>query len=290
METQPVERRLAAILSADVSGYSRLMGEDDEATLQTLTRYREVQFSAIERHRGRVVNAPGDALLAEFASVIDAVTCAVEIQKALAGRNDRLPESRRMEFRIGIHLGDVLVKEGALYGDGVNIAARLEGLANGRGICISRTVYEQVQKKIDCGIEYLGEYLVKNIAEPVEVYGVRVFPGDRSQQRRRSPLSAWHGVAIGVSAVLLIQGGAWWLWRDEISSRFVSAPARPLATADSKARLALRPLPGDLSPGKPFRHCQDCPEMVVVPAGSFLMGSPPSERGHRPEEGPLQRV
>ncbi|MBI2178838.1 MAG: adenylate/guanylate cyclase domain-containing protein, partial [Candidatus Tectomicrobia bacterium] len=207
METQPVERRLAAILSADVSGYSRLMGEDDEATLQTLTRYREVQFSAIERHRGRVVNAPGDALLAEFASVIDAVTCAVEIQKALAGRNDRLPESRRMEFRIGIHLGDVLVKEGALYGDGVNIAARLEGLANGRGICISRTVYEQVQKKIDCGIEYLGEYLVKNIAEPVEVYGVRVFPGDRSQQRRRSPLSAWHGVAIGVSAVLLIQGG-----------------------------------------------------------------------------------
>ncbi|OGL58971.1 MAG: hypothetical protein A3J27_08080 [Candidatus Tectomicrobia bacterium RIFCSPLOWO2_12_FULL_69_37] len=290
MEHRPVERRLAAILSADVSGYSRLMGEDDEATLRTLSEYRELQFYLIGHYRGRVVNAPGDALLAEFSSVIDAVTCAVEIQKALAERNDRLPENRRMEFRIGVHLGDVLVKEGALYGDGVNIAARLEGLADGRGICISRAVYEQVGKKLDCELEYLGEYLVKNIAEPVEVYGVRVFPEDRAPRRRRRALTVWQGAVLGTAAVLLIQGAAWWFWKDDLAFHLRESPAKPGLTGELRARLAVKPLPGDLSSGKTFRHCGDCPEMAVIPPGSFTMGSAPDEKEHRPEEGPARLV
>jgi formylglycine-generating enzyme required for sulfatase activity/class 3 adenylate cyclase len=290
METRHAERRLAAILSADVSGYSRLMGEDDEATLRTLSEYRDLQFALISSRRGRVVNAPGDALLAEFSSVIDAVTCAVEIQRALAERNDRLAENRRMEFRIGIHLGDVLVKEGALYGDGVNVAARLEGLADGRGICVSRTVYEQIHRKLDCPLEYMGEYLVKNIAQPIEVYGVRVFPGDRPQQRRRTPPKAWHGAALGAAAVLLIQGAAWWVWRDDLVFHLREAPAKPGLTEALRARLAVKPLSGDLSPGKTFRHCEECPEMAVMPPGSFTMGSPPEEPGHRSEEGPARPV
>src|SRR5712692_9763627 len=137
-----LERKLAAIFSADVKGYSRLMGEDEEATIRTLTAYREIMTTLIQQQRGRVVDSPGDNLLAEFASVVDAVRCAVEIQQALKAKNADLPDQRKMEFRIGINLGDVVVEGERLYGDGVNIAARLEGLAEPGGICISGTVYE----------------------------------------------------------------------------------------------------------------------------------------------------
>src|SRR5882672_5672705 len=140
-----VTRKLTAILSADVKGYSRLMGEDDAATIRTLTAYREVMASLIQQHRGRVVDSPGDNLLAEFASVVDAVQCAVEIQRELKVRNAELPDQRKMEFRIGINLGDVIVEGERLYGDGVNIAARLESLAEGGGICISGTTYDQIE-------------------------------------------------------------------------------------------------------------------------------------------------
>jgi len=168
-----IERKLAAILSADVKGYSRLMGADEVATIRTLTVYREVMGALIQQHRGRVVDAPGDNLLAEFASVVDAVQCAVRTQQELKTRNVDLPPDRRMEFRIGINLGDVIVEGERIYGDGVNIAASLEGLAEAGGICLSGTVYDQVETKLALEYEYLGAQTVKNITKPVRVYRVR---------------------------------------------------------------------------------------------------------------------
>src|SRR5262245_33183753 len=169
-----MERKLTAILSADVKGYSRLMGEDEEATIRTLTAYREVMATLIAQHRGRVVDSPGDNLLTEFASAVDAVRGAVEIQRELRSKNAALPPERRMEFRIGINVGDVVVEGERLYGDGVNIAARLEALAEGGGICIAGTVYDQVENKLSLDYEYVGEQMVKNIAKPVRVYRVRL--------------------------------------------------------------------------------------------------------------------
>jgi len=176
-----MERKLTAILSADVKGYSRLMGDDEEATIRTLTAYREVMASLIQQHRGRVVDSPGDNLLAEFASAVDAVQGAVEIQQALKVRNAELSDVRKMEFRIGINVGDVIVEGERLYGDGVNIAARLEGLAEPGGICVSGTVYDQVENKLALSYEYVGEQEVKNIAKPVRVYRVRWEDSDNQQ-------------------------------------------------------------------------------------------------------------
>ncbi len=170
--TVGMERKLAAIFSTDVAGYSRLMGDDEAATIRTLTTYREVMTRLIQQHRGRVVDSPGDNLLAEFASAVDAVHSAVEIQHELKARNADLPEARKMEYRVGINVGDVVMEGERLYGDGVNIAARLESLAIPGGICISGTVYDQVKNKVALGYEYLGEQAVKNIADPVRVYRV----------------------------------------------------------------------------------------------------------------------
>lgn len=167
-----LQRKLAAILSADVKGYSRLMGDDEEATVRTITAYRQVMAGLIQGHRGRVVDSPGDNLLAEFASAVDAVQCATEIQTALAAKNAELPEHRRMIFRIGINIGDVIVEGEAIYGDGVNIAARLESLADPGGICISGTAYDQVRRKLGLTYDFMGEQHVKNIAEPVRAYRV----------------------------------------------------------------------------------------------------------------------
>src|SRR5216683_3958184 len=167
-----MERKLTAILSADVKGYSRLMGDDEEATIRTLTACRALISSLIQQYRGRVVDAPGDNLLAEFTSVVDAVRCAVEIQHALKEKNAELSPQRQMQFRIGINLGDVIVEGERLYGDGVNIAARLESLAEAEGICISGTVYDQIETKLALTYEYLGEQTVKNIARPVRVFRV----------------------------------------------------------------------------------------------------------------------
>jgi adenylate cyclase len=165
-----MERKLAAILCADVHGYSRLMGEDEEATLRTLSAYRKIIDSLIEKHRGRFVNSAGDSVLAEFTSVVEAVTCAVSIQTELRAENAQLPLERRMEFRIGVNLGDVMVEDEQIYGDGVNVAARLENLADPGGICISGTVYEQVRDKLALNCEDQGEQTVKNIARPVHVW------------------------------------------------------------------------------------------------------------------------
>jgi adenylate cyclase len=169
-----LERKLTAILCADVFGYSRLMGEDEEATLRTLSSHRELIDSLIEQHHGRFVNSAGDSVLAEFASVVNAVQCAVEIQSTLRAENAPLPPDRRMEFRIGVNLGDVMVDGEQIYGDGVNVAARLESLADPGGICISHTVHDQIKNKLALNYEDLGRQTVKNIAEPVPVF--RVLP------------------------------------------------------------------------------------------------------------------
>jgi DNA-binding response OmpR family regulator len=172
--TQQMQRQLKAILSADVKGYSRLMADDEMSTIHTLTTYRELIASHIQKHLGRVVDSPGDNILSEFGSVLNAGQCAVEIQKDLKIKNDPLPNHRRMEFRIGINLGDVVIEKGRIYGDGVNIAARIEGLAEAGGISISGTVYDQVENKLSLGYEYLGEKSVKNIMRPVRVYKIQL--------------------------------------------------------------------------------------------------------------------
>jgi len=182
MIEERTKRKLSAILSADVKGYSRLMQDDESSTVQTIKTYREVMTTFIRQYRGRVVDSQGDNILAEFASVVDAVECAEKIQEALKIRNDELPENRKMEFRIGINLGDVIVDGDKIYGEGLNIAARLEGLAEGGGICISGTVYEHIKNKLSLDCNYLGEQCVKNIREPVRVYQIKmnvktVFPG-----------------------------------------------------------------------------------------------------------------
>jgi adenylate cyclase len=166
------QRRLAALFSADVKGYSRLMGEDEVATVHTLIVYRDVMTARILQYGGRVVDSPGDNLLAEFASVVHAVQCAIDIQQELTTRNAELPPYRRMEFRIGINLGDVIVEDERLYGESVNIAARVEELAEAGGLCLSGTAYDQIDTKLGLSCVYLGERTVKNITKPLRVYRV----------------------------------------------------------------------------------------------------------------------
>jgi adenylate cyclase len=176
MRIVAMQRKLAAIFSADVQGYSRLMGENEEVTIHTLHAYREIMSQLIHQYRGRVVDSPGDNLLAEFASVVDAVQCAVATQQALKIRNAALSVDRAMAFRIGINLGDVVVEGGQIYGEGVNLAARLEGLAEAGGVCIAGSVYDQVENKLDLRYVYLGKQMVKNIAKPVRVYRIQLEP------------------------------------------------------------------------------------------------------------------
>jgi adenylate cyclase len=171
-----LERKLTAILCADVQGYSRLMGADEEATLRTLSSHRKIIDALIEQHRGRFVGSAGDSVLAEFASVVNAVQCGVAIQAALKLENANLPPERRMQFRIGVNLGDVMMEGAQIYGDGVNVAARLESLADPGGICISGTVHEHIKTKLALTYEDLGEQRVKNIAQPVRVFRLLTEP------------------------------------------------------------------------------------------------------------------
>ena len=177
MTQEGFKRKLAAILSADVQGYSRLMDDNEEATVLALTAYRNAITDLTQQFRGRVVDSPGDNILAEFSSVVDSVNCAVEIQRELAERNAELPYNRKMEFRIGVNLGDVIEEDGRIYGDGVNIAARVESMAGAGGICISSRAYDQVANKLGLEYENLGDHQFKNISTPIRVYRVLSWPG-----------------------------------------------------------------------------------------------------------------
>jgi adenylate cyclase len=184
-----VERRLAAILAVDVAGYSRLMGEDEEGTLAALHAVRrELGDPKIAEHRGRIVKTTGDGLLVEFASVVDAVRCAVEVQREMIARNAAAPAQRRIEFRMGINVGDIIIEDGDIFGDGVNIAARLEALAEPGGICLSAAAHEQVRDRLDIAFVDLGEQQVKNIARPVRTYGVALGASPRAALPVGSPL------------------------------------------------------------------------------------------------------
>src|SRR5215472_9037124 len=193
MAEERVERRLTAILAADVVGYSRLMAADEEGTLAALKTLRsEVVDPKIKDHRGRIVNTAGDGLLCEFASVVDAVRCAVEVQREMAARNAGVQAERRIDFRIGVDLGDVMIDENDIFGEGVNVAARLEALAEAGGICVSRVVRDQVRDKLDCAFDDLGERQVKNITRPVRVYALRpevVAEASGSKATLASPVS-----------------------------------------------------------------------------------------------------
>jgi TolB-like protein/class 3 adenylate cyclase/Tfp pilus assembly protein PilF len=181
MTNKGIQRKLKAIFSADVQGYSKLMGDDDEYTVSTITIYREIMSVLIEKYHGRVVDAPGDNILAEFGSSQEAVLCAIEIQGKLKTENGKLPDNRRMNFRIGINLGDIIHKDDRIYGDGVNIAARIESLADPGGICISRGVYEHVEGKLDIGFADLGPHTVKNIRKPVRVFKILLRSDDNGK-------------------------------------------------------------------------------------------------------------
>ena len=210
MDPKDVTRKLRAILSADVQGYSRLMGDDEIATVETITEYRETITSLVTQWKGRVVDSPGDNILAEFGSVVDAVQCAVEIQHILKAKNEDLPENRRMIFRIGVNLGDVIQEGDRIYGDGVNIAARIESLADGGGICISGTAYDQIKNKLALGYNYFGEHSVKNISEPVRVYKVPMEPGDVG--KTRAGAKSWKKSALIGTVILILCAMAFTAW------------------------------------------------------------------------------
>ena len=255
MSQDAYKRKLCAILSADVKGYSQLMGADEEATVRTITTYRAVFSDFVGRHHGRIVDTPGDNILAEFESVVDALRSALEIQKAISEKNAALPKDRRMAFRIGINLGDVIQEEERLYGDGVNIAARIEGLAEPGGISISRSAYDQVKKKLDVGFKYLGEHSVKNISEPVGVYAVLTDPAAAGKVfgEKKFAGSGSRKASLAAVVVLLIVAGILGTWIFKLNqpvrteAAVMENLAFPLPEKPSVAVLPLRDLTGDPS-------------------------------------------
>jgi TolB-like protein/class 3 adenylate cyclase len=228
MPEESFKRKLTTIFSADVAGYSRLMAEDEAATVKTLKSYREIMTELIRQQRGRVVDSPGDNVLAEFTSVVDAVQCAVAVQKQFQAE---LPENRRMEFRIGINLGDVIEEEDRIYGDGVNIAARLEALADPGGICVSKTAFDQIETKLPLGYEFMGEKDVKNIAKPVGAYRVLMDAEAAGKVigeiRPKAKQLRW--AAVGALAVLIIGAGALAIWNFYLRPPFEPASVERMA-------------------------------------------------------------
>jgi class 3 adenylate cyclase len=233
--TRSLERKLATILSADVAEYSRLMAEDEEGTLRTFRAHKEVFDQLVSLHRGRVFNTAGDAILAEFTSAVEAVRCATEIQAALRTRNDQLPPSRQVRFRIGVNLGDVMVQGSDLLGDGVNVAARLQGAAEPGGVCVSGSVYDQIRNKLSLTFKSLGEQSFKNIPQPVRTFSITesetdgVFPSPPAVRRG----GAGRGVmALAAAALLLLViGGGYWGYGEW--QRGKAEQARLLAEAEA---------------------------------------------------------
>ncbi|MGD9262249.1 MAG: tetratricopeptide repeat protein, partial [Desulfobacterales bacterium] len=250
MANEGFERKLTAILSADVEGYSRLMDDDEEATVRTLTSYRTTISNFVEQYGGRVVDSPGDNILAEFKSVVDAVNCAVEIQRDLAERNAELSDERKMQFRIGVNLGDVIDEEERIYGDGVNIAARIESLSEAGGICISHSAYDQIKNKLKFGYEYLGEHEVKNIREPVKAYRVLMTPefeGKLIGFDKKASRRGWVWVAAAAVVVAVVALTIWQFYNSRVSIEPASVDkmAYPLPEKPSIAVLPFDNLSGD---------------------------------------------
>ncbi len=248
METKPVERKLAVILAADVAGYSRLMSEDEMATLQALTEARRVVAPLIQSYRGRIFNTAGDSVVAEFPSVVDAVRCAADIQTLLNRHAAAKPPDRRLLFRIGINIGDVMVVEGNLLGDGVNIAARLEGLAEPGGVFVSRNVHEQIRAKLALDFEDLGPQQLKNIADPIQVFRLRLAEDGpvRAQVQSRKPQSRSAGsgrgrralALAGVLVLLAAAGAGAYVYRQQEAARSLAAAVEKAKAEDEARRQA----------------------------------------------------
>jgi len=259
----PVKRKLAAILATDAVGYSRLMAADEEGTMKILAAHRAVIDGIIEFHEGRIVGTAGDSVLAEFGSPVEAVRCAVEIQDALKTRNDSLPEAKRLQFRIGINLGDVMEKGADLLGDGVNIAARLETIAEPGGICVSSSVYDQIAGKLDLGFVNIGTQSLKNIQRPIQVYRVErgglrapapAIPAPKPASRRT--LGAW---AAGVLAAVVIAAALAWYF-DSLPGMRATERARveaELARVRAEAEEARRRAEADAAAAADARRAQE---------------------------------
>jgi class 3 adenylate cyclase len=232
MEFKPLERKLAAILYADVAGYSRLTGEDEEGTHRRLRAYLDAITGSIETHGGTVMHFAGDAVLADFPSVVDGLICALNIQRELAIRNENLTATRKLQFRIGINLGDVIFDRREIYGDGVNVAARLESLAEPGGICISGTVYDALGTKLPVDYEYLGEQQVKNIDHPVRTYRARLKDGavlPAPSLRSRPRLQGKRLIGTIAAGVLLAIGTSVLIW-------WIASPSTPEPTPEPGTR------------------------------------------------------
>lgn len=251
MDEEPsIQRRLAAILAADIAGYSRLMHADEPATVRDLKAHQSVVLPLIGRHGGRIIDVAGDGIMAEFPSVIGATECAVEIQTVMARRNEGVPESRRMRFRIGINLGDVIHDDTRIYGDGINIAARLEALAEPGGVLVSSSVYDQVRGKLPFSFEDVGERQVKNIERPVRMYRVQM-SGASSEavaalHGRPTTTDRRHWLAWGAAVLLVLVGaaGAWWMGPRVFQGPRADSPEAPRL---SIVVLPFRNLSGDPS-------------------------------------------
>jgi len=246
-----VTRKLRAILSADVKGYSLLMADDETFTIKTLKEYRSIMSTLIQEHNGRVVDAPGDNLLADFSSVVDAVECAVEIQRRLKTENDQLDDDKKLQYRIGVNIGDVVQDGDRIYGNGVNVAARIEGLAEPGGVCISRNAYDHISEKLNYGYEYLGEHSVKNIKKPVRVYKLLMADEDAGKLIGDAPkLVAKKWIwATAVLAIIVITSVVWQVYQNVSKQEFEPASidemAYPLPERPSIAVLAFDNMSGD---------------------------------------------
>jgi adenylate cyclase len=245
-----MERKLSAILYADVAGYSRLVGSDEEGTHRVFRVHFDTLTAIIKNHGGRVVHTAGDAVLAEFASVVTALECAVAAQRDLGKRNQEFPDNRKLRFRIGVNLGDVIVDGEEIYGNGVNVAARLETLADAGGICISRQVLDEVRGKVDVGFEYLGPQRVKNIEKPVNGYRVLLDPADADKvigERKWTMRWRWAAIAGAVAVIIVTGALTFWLrpWTPDFEPASIERMAFPLPAKPSIAVLPLTNLSGD---------------------------------------------
>ncbi len=267
MNSDTVSRKLSTILAADVVGYSKMMAADEEATLRTLLSYRAIIADLLDKHGGRIFNTAGDAVLAEFNSAVEGVRCAISIQEELEVRNAELPDDRKMRFRIGINVGDVMIEGDDLFGDGVNVAARLEGIASPGGVCISASTFEQVKNKLSIGFEDLGPQVVKNIPHPVGAF--QVLSGPVSVRHAEGPGAAgrrpdkdvrppwWRSAAFAAAVVLLVGAGAVAFWKF-----YPRSSALPGTAASTSAPENAAPkLPGKPSIAiLPFENMSDDPE------------------------------